>query len=178
MNHQPFENWILDDEKISPQEQELLTRHIKECPGCYQLQNSWNKVRSQIESSPVKQAPSGFVNRWTNNFAKRQKEQERKQARTLLISLTSGIGAVAIAMAIILLPDFSLISVLVGFLGAIVKIFSGIESLWSFMRSFVTTAPTITLVIGGLFTAGWISLAAFAWGVSIWRISTKGVQNK
>ena len=178
MNHQPFEHWILDDIQITPQEQELLDQHLKECPECYQLHKSWHKVQTQIQSTQVKPAPAGFMNRWKNDFALRQKEQERRQARTLLISLTSGIGAVAIAMAIIFLPDFSLISLAVSFLTTVIKLFSGIESLWSILRSLITTAPTITLVISGLLTAGWISLAAFAWGISIWRITAKGAQNK
>ena len=178
MSHQPFEQWILDDIQITPQEQETLDQHLKECPECHQLHKSWHKVQSQIRSTQVKAAPAGFVKRWKNDFALRKREQERRQARTLLISLTSGIGAVAIAMAIILLPDFSLISLTVGFLTTIIKLFSGIESLWSILRSLVTSAPTFTLVIGGLLTTGWISLAAFAWGISIWRITTKGVKNK
>jgi len=178
MNHQPYENWILDETQITPQEQDSLKQHVKECPECFQLYHSWNKVHAQIKSTPVKSAPAGFVKRWKTDFASRQKEQERRQARTLLISLASGAGAIMIALAVILLPEFSLISITVGFLTTIVKLFSGIESLWSIVSNLVASAPTITLIISGLLIAGWISLAAFAWGISLWRISTKGVNNK
>ncbi len=178
MNHQPYENWILDEIQLTPQEEDSLNQHLKECQGCYQLSNSWNKVRAQIKSTPVKPAPAGFVRRWNEQLATRQKDQERRQARTLFISLASGAGAIMIALAVILLPDFSFISLMVGFLSAIVRVFSGIESLWSVLRSIVTTAPTITLVVSGLLLAGWISLAAFAWGISIWRITSKGVKSK
>jgi hypothetical protein len=178
MNHQPYEDWILDEVQLTPQEQDSLNEHLKECHECFKLSHSWNKVRAQIKSEPVKPAPVGFVQRWNSNFADRQKQQERRQARTLFISLASGAGAIMIALAVILLPDFSFISLIVGFLSTIVKVFSGIESLWSILQSIVTTAPTITLVISGLLIAGWISLAAFAWGISIWRISTKGVKTK
>jgi len=176
MNHQPYEEWILDEVQIDPQEQDSLNQHLKECPECYKLYHSWNKVQNQIRSTPVKAAPAGFMRRWKTDFASRQQEQERRQARTLLISLASGAGAVMIALAVILLPDFSVISLLVGFMTTIIKLFSGIESLWSVTRNIIDSAPTITLIISGLLIAGWISLAAFAWGLSIWRITTKRVK--
>ena len=177
MNHQPYENWILDDIQITAEEQDSLNQHLKECPECYQLSRSWKKVHSQIKATPVKSAPAGFMHRWKADFVARQKEQERRQARTLLISLGSGAGAVIIALAVILLPDFSLISLTVGFLTTLVKLFSGLESLWSVAQNLIASAPKSVLIISGLLTAGWISLAIFAWGVSIWRITTKGAKS-
>ncbi|KAF0110295.1 MAG: hypothetical protein FD147_1761 [Chloroflexi bacterium] len=178
MNHQPYENWILDSLKINPEEQEALSKHMKACPECYKLHHSWNKVQVQLESTPVKPAPAVFVPRWKTQFAKRQKEQERRQARTLLISLGSGAGAIMIALTALLLPDFSVISLMVGFLTTVVRLFNSLDSLWSVIRGLVETAPTITLIITGLLMAGWISLAAFAWGISIWRITIKEVKTK
>ena len=93
MNHQPYENWILDEIKISPEEKTSLNEHLKECPDCYKLYHSWNKVQVQLRTAPVKNAPSNFVPKWKTEFAMRQKEQEKRQARTLLISLASGGGA-------------------------------------------------------------------------------------
>jgi hypothetical protein len=176
MNHQPYENLILDDLQITPQERDSLNQHLKECDECFKLSHSWNKVQTQLASTPAKPAPEGFMRRWKVDFAARQSAQERRQARTLLISLASGAFAVMIALAVILLPDFSFISLTVGFLTTVVKLFSGIESLWSVGSSIVASAPTITLIIGGLLIAGWISLAAFIWGISIWRITTKRVK--
>jgi cation transport ATPase len=178
MNHPPYENWILDEIQINSQEQDSLKEHLKECPECYQLSRSWNKVQTQLQTTPAQPAPAGFMRRWKNEFASRQREQERRQARTLFISLASGAGAILIALAVILLPDFSFISLLVRFLTTVVKLFSGLESIVSISKNLINSAPTITLVISGLFIAGWISLAVFAWGISIWRITTKGVKNK
>lgn len=178
MNHQPFENWILDELTLTPQEQSSLEQHLKDCPDCYRLQRSWSKAQQHLITAPRKTAPANFMTHWKSNFTARQKEQERRQARTLLISLGSGAVAITVALTIVLLPDFSLISLLVGFLTTIVKLFSGIESTWSMVRNIVNSAPTITLVVSGLMIAGWISLAAFAWGISIWRITTKGVKAK
>ncbi|PKN98933.1 MAG: hypothetical protein CVU43_15700 [Chloroflexi bacterium HGW-Chloroflexi-5] len=178
MNHQPYENWILDEVQINSQEQDSLKQHLKECPECFKLNHSWNKVQTEIKSTPIEPAPAGFMRRWKYEFASRQREQERRQARTLFISLASGAGAVLIALAVILLPDFSLISLMVRFLTTIVKLYSGIDSLISISRNLIESAPTITLVVSVLFVAGWICLAIFAWGLSIYRITTKGVKNK
>jgi uncharacterized membrane protein YgdD (TMEM256/DUF423 family) len=178
MNHQPYENWILDEVQINSQEQDSLKAHLKECPECFKLYHSWNKVHAEIKTTPAQPAPAGFMRRWKYEFASRQREQERRQARTLFISLASGAGAILIALAVILLPDFSFISLLVRFLSTVVQLFSGIESVVSLSRNLINSAPTITLIISGLFIAGWICLAVFAWGISIYRITTKGVKNK
>ena len=178
MNHQPYENWILDDIQITAEEQDSLNQHLKECPECFQLQRSWSKMQTQLKSAPVTPAPAGFVNRWKTGLASRQKEQEKRQARTLLISLGSGAFAIMIALAVILLPNFSFISLIVGFLTILVKMASGLQSLWMIVSNLVSSASTSTLVIAGLLLAGWISLAALVWGLSIWRITSKGVANK
>lgn len=178
MNHQPYENWILDEVQLTPQEQVSLKQHLKECPECFELQRSWSKVQVQLTTTPVKPAPTGFVSRWKTEFALRQKQQEERQARTLLISLASGAAAVIIALAVILLPDFSVISLTVGFLTTMVKLFSGLQGLWSVAKTLITSASPSTLIISGLLLAAWVSLAAFAWGISIWRITTKGVKAK
>lgn len=178
MNHQPYENWILDEVQIDSQEQDSLKQHLKECPECFKLNHSWNKVQTEIKSTPVEPAPAGFMRRWKYEFASRQREQERRQARTLFISLASGAGAILVALAVILLPDFSFISLMVRFLTTVVKLFSGLDSIVSISRNLIESAPTITLIIIGMFIAGWICLAVFAWGLSIYRITTKGVKNK
>lgn len=178
MNHQPYENWILDEEPINSEERDSLKQHLKECPACFKLYHSWSKVQTEIKTTPVQPAPAGFMRRWKYEFASRQREQERRQARTLFISLASGAGAILIALAIILLPDFSVISLLVRFLTTVVKLFSGIESIVSISKNLINSAPTVTLIVSGLFIAGWICLAIFAWGLSIYRITTKGVKTK
>ncbi len=178
MNHQLYENWILDDIQLTPQEQDSLNQHLKECHECYKLYHSWNKVQTQIKSAPVAPAPAGFVNRWKVDFASRKQAQERRQARTLLIGLSSGAFAIMIALGIILLPNFSFISLMVGFLTILVKMATGLQSLWTIVSTLVSSASPSTLIICGLIVAGWISLAALVWGLSIWKITAKGVKNQ
>ena len=178
MNHQLYEDWILDDVQLTTQEQDSLNQHLKECHECYKLYHSWNKVQTQIQSAPVAPAPAGFVNRWKTDFASRKKAQERRQARTLLISLSSGALAIMIALAVILLPNFSFISLTVGFLTILVKMATGLQSLWTIASTLVSSASPSTLIIGGLLVAGWVSLVALVWGLSIWKITTKKVKNQ
>ncbi|MCX6055785.1 MAG: hypothetical protein NTZ74_12910 [Chloroflexi bacterium] len=178
MNHQPYDNWILEDAQVCPDDREALNNHLEECPECYQLQHFWINVRSQLETAPIKPAPAEFIPKWKIQFALHQKAQERRQARTLLICLGSSAGAILIALAAILLPDLSLISLTVRFLTTVVKLFNTLDSLIAIFRSLVELAPATTLVISGLLIAGWVSLAAFAWGISIWRVTQKGVKTK
>jgi hypothetical protein len=178
MNHQPYENWILDGRPQDRQEKEQFELHLKECPECFRLQQSWERVHSQIKAAPFKSAPDGFVPRWKIEFAQRIRLQERKQARTMLISLGSGAGAILIALAAVLLPKFSFISIFVGFVSTLIRLFDNLQKLWGLAVGLIQNAPTTLLIVSGILIAGWISLILFAWGISIWRVSLKEVTTK
>jgi hypothetical protein len=178
MNHQPYEKWILDGQPEDQLEKAQLELHLKECSECFRLQQSWDRVHSQIKSTSPKSAPVGFLRRWQTEFAQRSRIQEQKQARTMLISLGSGAGAVMIALAAVLLPKFSIISMFVEFTSTLIRLFDNLRKLWNVLTGLIQAAPTTFLIVSGILLAGWISLILFAWGVSIWRVSLKGVTTK
>lgn len=73
MNHQPFEDWLLEETPLAPSEKRLLDAHLRECPSCLALAEVSIALRS---ARPV--APSqGFVNRFRQRLAARQQAQCR-----------------------------------------------------------------------------------------------------
>ncbi len=40
MNHQPFENWLLDEEPLTAQQQRDLQNHLRDCTICSGLADS------------------------------------------------------------------------------------------------------------------------------------------
>lgn len=178
MNHQPFETWILGENPASAAEKELLKRHLQECPDCDRLQESWKKAHRQIVTAGIKKAPVNFVSNWQAKLVQFKEKRQRKIARTLLASYISGAIVALIALNALLLPKFSPIALVVGVASSVVRFVESIKEIWTILLSLVKVAPTTTLLVIGSLLAGWITLAALAWGVSVWRVSIKKVYVK
>jgi hypothetical protein len=178
MNHQPFENWILDEYPGTPSEKGLLAQHIKECDHCAQLHRTWHDAHHQLVISGVKKAPINFSTQWLERLALFKLKKQRKQARTLLASFVGGAFMVLIALGALLVPNISIISMLVGVTSSVIRFIEAIKELWTLLQSLVKVAPTTLLIVSGALLAGWITLAVLAWSVSIWRVSIKKVNVK
>jgi len=178
MNHQPFENWILDEYPGSPSEKEQLEQHIKECAHCAHLNRTWHEARHQLLINGVKKAPVNFSAHWPQRLALFKQMKQRKQARTLLASFIGGAFMVLIALGALLVPNISVISMLVGVTSSVVRFIETMKELWTLLQSLIKVAPTTLLIVSGALVAGWITLAVLAWGASIWRVSIKKVNAK
>ena len=178
MNHQPYESWILDGLSGTPAEKERLYKHLEVCPHCVNLQQSWQEAHHQLRSAPVRKAPKNFISMWQSNLVLFKEKQKRKQARTLLASFIGGALVALIALSAILLPKFSLISVIVIVTSSVVRFMESVKQIWTLILSLVKVAPTTTLLVIGAMLGGWILLAVVAWGVSVWKVSVKKVVAK
>ena len=178
MNHQPFETWILDVPPGSPEEKEQLNKHIEVCPHCAQIQQTWMEAHHQLRSAPAKKAPQNFISMWQNNLILFKERQKRKQARTLLATFIGGALVALIALSAILLPKFSLISMIVMVTSSVVRFVESMKQIWTLILSLVRVAPTTTLLVIGAMLGGWILLAVLAWGLSVWKVSVKKVVAK
>ncbi len=173
MNHQPYESWILDNPPISTEEKRELEQHIKVCPECSRLQKGWGLVEQSLQSRQIQPAPQNFTHKWSASLERRKREQEKKQARTLVIALCSGAFAILIALAIFFLPDFSLISLIASFISTMATFFGGIEDFWSILINLAQAVSPATLIVTILIVSSWVILACFTLGLSIWKIAFK-----
>ena len=114
MEHQPFKAWILDDENLSDEEKVQLSEHLAVCPECEQLSENLNAALQAIRVAPEMAAPAGFTQRWSASLAARKREEEKRQARSLGIALSSSALVIAIGAMLIFVPELSLISMTAG----------------------------------------------------------------
>lgn len=176
MNHQPYDSWILEDEPIERSQQVELEEHLKECPKCSSLHESWMTAKAKIKTAPVMQPKAGFADRWQQSLAERRKAEERRQSRNLILWLTGSALLVLIIFAIIFVPDFSLISLVVTAIHTMVNVSTGISELWDLLYNIVRSLPTSLLIVTCLFFSTLISVVSFVWGISLWKMSLKGVK--
>lgn len=176
MNHQPYETWILDDYPVTEKQKSELDYHLKECPDCSELSESWVKTGRTLKSPVIVSAPVYFVRSWKANLALRKYELERKQKRNLTLLVGAGAVVVLFGLAALFLPGISIISISVGLISSLVHLLNTLENVISIIVRSVQQIPAPTLVIISLILSSWFLFASVAWGVSIWKLATQRKQ--
>ena len=107
MDHQPFEQWIFEDQKQSAQQASLLKEHLEQCQECSNLNQSWLGVEKEL-TRPVMLSPgAGFTKRFQARLAIRKAEQYQKQVVKTLAMIGSGILITMAAILAWLLLSYS-----------------------------------------------------------------------
>ena len=89
MNHQPFEEWLLDDKPLDPEQQRELQNHMRTCESCTAVAESNLALRSARLVGP---AP-GFSARWQARLVAARVSQRR---RALIGTLVFTLGGLAL----------------------------------------------------------------------------------
>lgn len=178
MEHQPFKTWILDDENLLDEQKVRLSEHLAVCPECAQLSENLNAALQAIRVAPEVAAPLGFTRRWSVSLAARKREEEKRQARSLAIALSSSALVIAIGAMVIFVPELSLISMTAGLITTVINVLNAMQTALSFITSlFKSISPSVMIVVFAI-AGGWLLLASFTLGLSVWKLAIKKVENK
>jgi hypothetical protein len=90
MNHRPFEDWLLDDQPLSPQQQRDLQAHVRSCASCAAIAESNLALHATRLASP---AP-GFAGRFQVRLEKRRRQQRWMQVIGTIVLVLGGLGLV------------------------------------------------------------------------------------
>ncbi|MFO7585296.1 MAG: hypothetical protein R6W69_11250 [Anaerolineales bacterium] len=103
MEHQPFEDWLLNDTHLMPEERRDLNRHIASCEPCASLARA-NLI---LRAAPVARPANGFALRFQHRLeAERNIQRRRAVIGVVLLALVS--VALIFWMLAPLLPFLSL----------------------------------------------------------------------
>ena len=88
MNHQPFENWLLDEEPLTALQQRQLQSHLRDCTVCSGIADSNLALHTAHLATPA----SGFSERLRPRLAAWRREQLRRQSIGTVILVLIGVG--------------------------------------------------------------------------------------
>jgi hypothetical protein len=88
MNHQPFEEWLLNDKNLNPAEKRELDLHLRTCLHCTALTETGLALRS----APVAAPAAGFSLRFQQRLAARKVAERRRRLWGMIVLLVSGVG--------------------------------------------------------------------------------------
>lgn len=90
MDHRPYEDWLLNDERLNPEEDRDLRVHLRNCPECAALA----RANLTLRSAPVTNPAAGFTQRFQSRLAEQRKIQWR---RSLIgLSLLAIVGTISL----------------------------------------------------------------------------------
>ena len=175
MNHQPFEDWLLDDQLLDPALKRELDAHLRICDICSAIAESNLALRSARIVAP---AP-GFTARFQERLVLARRAQRR---RTLLGTLFFSLGGMLL-LALLAGPT------LVSLLGSPAEWISAMVRALLFIYTTIMTVAEAGSVIfrvmpGFMPPFVWLILLStlsglgLLWSVSIWRLMRRpqGVQ--
>ncbi len=175
MNHQPFDNWILNDEfELSQEESRELQSHLETCHDCHALFENWKAAETLLKQSSQASAPVGFTNRWAQSLAEKKLRHQKKQFLKTLFFLISGVLVVGTALSITLIETSDLVNLFVLLLKSITDILISLSKIERVLSPFLNDVPVIIPIgVWILFSMTLIGLVA-TWLAAVWKLAFRG----
>ncbi len=168
MNHRPFEDWLLDDQPLTLEQNRELQAHLRNCTTCAAMAESNLALHSTRMVSPA----AGFVERFQARLVQRRQEQRWRQIIGTVILVLGGLGLLTWlagpAIQEILQSPAQWLTAAVGYFLFILTSIQALSEVSSVLMrvipGFIPPADWLgaflmMIVIGGL------------WVVSIWRVT-------
>ena len=168
MNHRPFEDWLLDDEPLTPQQARDLQVHVRSCAACAAIAESNLALHATRLISPK----SGFTDRFRVQLEKRRREQRWRQVIGTIILVLGGVGLVYWLAGPLIIEAFrspaSWITVGVGYF---IFIMTSLQVIGEAGSILLRVLPTFISPIGWVILTGGAAGLAYLWTISIRRVA-------
>jgi hypothetical protein len=166
MNHQPFEDWLLNDKPITHEQKRELDVHLRTCSYCTALAETGIALKSVRKASPQ----HGFTNRFQARLAERKLAERR---RRLWGSLLFTFGGLALLMWLFSPYLFTFLSAPATWIAVVVQwgvfIITTIEALAQAGSVFVRIIPDFLSPFAWMVLISTFAGVSLLWTVSIWR---------
>jgi hypothetical protein len=166
MNHQPFEDWLLNDKPITLEQKRELDIHVRTCAYCAALAETGLALKSVKKASPQ----VGFTNRFQARLAERKLAEQRKR---LWGSVLFTVGGLVLLMWIVSPYLLSFVSAPATFIAALVQwgvfIVTTIDAVAQAGSVLLRIVPDFLSPFAWMVIISAIAGIGLLWSVSIWR---------
>jgi hypothetical protein len=168
MNHQPFENWLLDNQPLTLEEKRGLQSHLQDCAHCTALAEVNLELRSVKMAAPA----AGFTARFQQRLKGYRLREQRNRLVGVSILAFGGLGLTAWFVGPYVLgflgSPAEWISAMVGFLLSLISMADAIGDIGSIL---LRVLPDFIPPFAWLVFVSALSGFGLLWAVSIWRFS-------
>jgi len=165
MNHRPFEDWLLEDQQLTPQQERDLQAHVRTCTSCTAVA----ETNLALHAARLARPAAGFTDRFRVRLEQRRREQRWRQVIGTLLLVLGGLGLVYWLASPILIEVFrSPASWLTAGVGYFLFILTSLQVLGE------VTSILLRVVPGFIPPAGWFVLTMITAGLGfLWTITIK-----
>jgi hypothetical protein len=172
MNHQPFEDWLLNEKLIDPKQKLELDAHLRVCPYCSALAETGLALRSVKVVSPV----AGFTLRFQARLAERKLADRRRRLWGAILFTFGGLVMLMwIAgpyMASFFASPATWITSLIEWGIFLITTLQAVAQAGSVI---LRVMPSFLTPFGFMVLVSALAGIGLLWSVSIWRFTRRGV---
>jgi len=178
MSHQPFETWILDQEKLSQKDRRALQEHLDTCQQCQRMNRRWNAVHQELFTRRMVAPAAGFTQRWLSSLAERHLRERRKQAWRIFGYFLGGAIFVLLLLTGYIMATSSPTDWLVVFVRSISSITNLLNLGYFAIQTWLSNTPLVINLALWIYLTIPICLLSFIWVLIVWRTNLVGVLNQ
>jgi hypothetical protein len=172
MNHQPFEDWLLNEKLIDPKQKLELDAHLRVCPYCSALAETGMALRSVKVVPPA----AGFTSRFQARLAAQKLADRRRRLWGALLFTFGGLVMLLwIAgpyMASFLTSPATWITSLIEWGVFLITTLQAVAQAGSVI---LRVMPSFLTPFGFMVLVSAFAGIGLLWTVSIWRFAHRGV---
>jgi len=172
VNHLPFENWLLNDISVTPEQQRELELHLRDCSYCSALAETGRMLKTARIVTPV----PGFTARFQARLAERKIVDRRRRLWGSVLFTLGGLALLMWIFAPYIVSFFAApatwISVVVGWL---VFLGTTLFALFDAGRVILSVIPNFLPPFAWMVLLSMLAGTGLLWSVSIWRFAQRGV---
>jgi len=168
MNHRPFEDWMLDDTDLTPEQKLELQAHLRVCAQCAALTDVNLVLREARVISPA----AGFTARFHVRLTAQRQAQRKRMVWGFLILVISGVSILSwFAWPLLRVVLDSPVEALSTWLSYLLSLWFWLQAVGEagavLLRVIPTFVPPYFWPLAALAFIGWSLL----WALSIWRFA-------
>jgi hypothetical protein len=166
MNHQPFEDWLLNDMPITPEQKRELDIHVRTCAYCAALVETGFALKAVKKAVPQ----TGFAARFQTHLAARKAAERRRRYFGSILFTAGGFALLfwltAPYLAAFFLAPATWISAVVDW---VVYILTTLQALAQAGSVLLNVVPDFLSPFAWMILISGMAGISLLWSVSIWR---------
>lgn len=168
MNHRPFEDWLLDDQPLTTDQNRELQSHLRICTSCSAIAES----NIALHTTHMVSSAAGFTDRFKARLARRRDEQRWRQILGTLVLVLGGLGLFYwIAGPMVQEALSSPAEWITTAVGYFLYILTSLKALSEAGTILLKVIPTFISPAGLFFIAMLVAGLSYAFIISIWRVN-------
>jgi hypothetical protein len=168
MNHQPFEEWLLNDKVLNPADKRELDAHLRTCKHCTALTETGFALRSARVAAPA----AGFALRFQQRLAVHKVAERRRKLLGLIVLVLTGAGLVGwLTAPYIYAVTASPVEWITAVIGYFLFVFTSLQAFSEAIMVLARIVPNFIPPYAWMVIVSAVAGLGLLWAISIWRFA-------